>query len=179
MHLLNVKRTIWLRSYIGNCLWVPWITQVTGRVGRVEMDSRRVWLLYGSALVLYFPAVCQIHISWVSSQCLEQDWWPEPSGTEETVAVQQWQELVRDSYGTISRASIVRPGWAVFLTLSGSNKTRRCVRERQKSSRIKQEHHLLVRAFPWRWHTHTHAPSESSPHDQALCFRAVHHPDSH
>lgn len=105
MHLINVESTMWQywRLFVNSLH--PWSDQQS-----IEMDHERAWMLYGSALVLCFTAVCQIHISWASSsQRLEQAWWLEPSGAEETVAVQQCQELFCDTV-----ISIIWPGWVSF-----------------------------------------------------------------
>ena len=91
---MNDYTTVWtnLLSVHKHKIWqFSFTTEVTSTVGRVGIDSHSAWLLFGLTLVLYVTAVCQSAIGWASSQCLEQEWWPELSGPEETV--QQEQEM--------------------------------------------------------------------------------------
>ena len=74
--------------------------------GGLKWIAREHWLLYGSALVLYFTAVCQIHISWASSRSPEHDSWLQPSSAEEAAAA-SFKE-------TISTISIIWPGWVAL-----------------------------------------------------------------
>lgn len=138
--------------------------------GGLKWIAGEHWLLYGSALVLYFTAVCQIHISWASSRLPEHDSWLQPGGGEEAAAA-SFKE-------TISTISIIWPGLVALPHTVWTHRTRQCVcvskreifKDKSRAPSAGWSSPMTLKQ------THLH---RLPPYDQSLSVPAVHHPDSH